>query len=147
MKASTVQQVDVPQADSLETIRAIVEAVMRYGTDVSEISGRTEVSKRHVRYRLQAARILGLVDADRVLTSAGRNLLYARSGSEQERKILLGGLRASTIVRVLLPDLLSEKPFDVGTAASKIVASTGMALATAERRARVLRSWRRRLGT
>jgi hypothetical protein len=144
--ALTLHQVDVPQADNLDTIRAVVEAVKKCGSDVLEISERTAVSGRHVRYRLQAARILGFLDDGRALTSRGRSLLDTRPGSEQEKKVFTGGLQASAIVRTLLPDLLSEKPFDVGSAASKIVASTGMALATAERRARVLRSWRRRLG-
>ena len=73
--------VDVPQSDSFPTIRTVVESVESAKGVVAVIAERIGVSERHVRYRLQSARILGLVDGNRKLTRLGRELLATPIGS------------------------------------------------------------------
>ncbi len=141
-----LRPIDVPQSDSLATIRAIVLARKQCGTaDARSIGETSSVSQRHVNYRLQAARILNLVDADNSLTKKGSSLLATKEGSPAERSILVGAIENCRVVSALFPDLVAGSTFDVDKAASKIRAATGMSYSTAHRRARVLRSWKRQL--
>jgi hypothetical protein len=60
---SGIQSVDIPQADDLATIRRVVEAASRVGPGMPELEVETGYSDRHIRYRIQAARTIGLLNA------------------------------------------------------------------------------------
>ena len=144
-KNEPLRPVDVPQSDSLPTIRAVVAVADKANRSVGAISGIIGVSDRHVRYRLQSARILGLVDRDRVLTARGKALLATAPGSDAERALLAVAMKNSLVVSHLFPNLLTVASVDLESMANAISASTGLSHSTAHRRARVLRSWRRQL--
>src|SRR5262249_12652735 len=83
---------DIPQANDLGGIRAVVAAIERGFQDVSRISRLTRISTRHVSYDLRSAQILDLVregpDGSLVLTSLGSSLLSTDPNSVDEREIL-----------------------------------------------------------
>jgi len=137
--------VDVPQSDSFPTIRTVVESVESAKGVVAVIAERIGVSERHVRYRLQSARILGLVDGNRKLTRLGRELLATPIGSRAEKAMFLVAVSECLVVSKLFPRILTLKSVDVDSMAARISRVTGMSYETAHRRARVLRSWQRQL--
>src|SRR5688572_4238676 len=92
-----LRRVDVPQSDSLPTIRVIVAHVEAAAGNVATISELTGVSDRHVRYRLQAARVLGFVNEDRTITRRGRSLLATRVGSDAEHETLIAAVNACRV--------------------------------------------------
>ena len=146
MKSSfQVRSLDVPQADSLPAIRMVVAAVDAGCCGVSAISKGTTFSERHVRYRLQAARILGLLDEKLAITTRGKNLINTNLGSEEEVQVLQACVRNSAILRLLAPDLLKDQRLDRIGVSKSIQAATGLSPATADRRASVLRAWQRQL--
>ena len=55
---------DIPQADSLENVRRIVDAVVDGLRTKAEVSERTGINPRHVLYGLHTARVLGFVVED-----------------------------------------------------------------------------------
>ena len=146
MKARTnLRTVDVPQADSLPLVRRLVEAIEEGNRTNPDLASRTGFSERHVRYRLEAARILGLADEEYRLTLGGRRLLATRPGSEEERAELRHAVKASKVAKAVRLDPSSSRPLDMGRISKKIMSLTGLSLATAERRARTLRSWSRQV--
>jgi hypothetical protein len=140
-----LRSVDIPQADSLATIRAVVEAVWAVGANSPEIGLQIGASDRHVRYRTQAARVLGFIDEDSRVTASGRRLIATRVGSHEERRVLLRAVRTCRVVADISPDLFDAIEVDVHSIARQLEQLGGLSAATAERRARVLRSWRRQL--
>ena len=137
--------IDVPQADSLDTVRKIVEAVADGARSSGKIAERTGYSDRHVRYRFQAACILGLLAPDHTLMRRGQRLVGTERGSTEERRLLRAAVRASAVVRIVAPDLLASASIDKEAVAGRLVELTGLSQATARRRAQVLRSWARQL--
>lgn len=146
MKSSfQIRSLDVPQADSLPTIRRIVEAVESGNGSVAAISKYTGVSERHVRYRLQAGRVLGLLSVDLTSTPRGRELLSTVAGGPEELEVFRACIRGSSILTRLAPNLLAEDKFDLSTVSKCIQLQAGLSPATADRRASVLRSWHNQL--
>ena len=147
--SNTLRTIDVPQADSLQSVRAIVRAIADSGEiSVKELSQVTAVSERHVRYRMTTARLLNLVavgDGGVLISERGRRLLDTNVGSPDERKQLRRAVEDCAIVRVVAAGLLTTEEFDFDGVAKMIVKRAGLSQATAERRAQVLRSWRRQL--
>lgn len=75
---------DVPQADSLGLIRRLLEAIaVSPSTAVKGLAEKTKFSERHVRYRMQAARILGFLkpEGEPELTPRAKRLLATEVGS------------------------------------------------------------------
>jgi hypothetical protein len=139
---------DVPQADSLPLVRRVLEAIaVSPGGAVKDLAERTGFSERHVRYRLQAARILGLLapDGGAELTPRAKRLLATAAGSPQEKKQLRSAVSDCDAVRLIAPNLLSLPDVDAKKLADEISRLSGLSPATAERRAVVLRSWHRDL--
>lgn len=64
----TLLSVDVPQADDIDRVIAVVKCLYKYG-NISQFA--LSVVKRQVDYYLNAARILGLVDCSFQLTAEG----------------------------------------------------------------------------
>jgi hypothetical protein len=138
---------DIPQADSLPTIRRVVEAIDQGGDTNNKVAEMTGYSDRHVRYRMQAARILGFVSANRELTKEGERLIQTMKGSAEERTMLRCAIEKSAVVRIVVPQLLSGDSVDKDKVAKAIAGLTGLSQATAARRAQVLKSWARQLAT
>lgn len=144
-KGAPLRPVDVPQSDDLKTVRVVVAAVEGASGSTLAISEAIGVSERHVRYRLQSARVLGFVDDDRAITARGRSLLAALIGSDAERRVFRAAVKACRVVSDLFPSLLSAESVDVEAMAKAIASATALSHTTAHRRARVLRSWRKQL--
>lgn len=140
-----LQPSDVPQADTLATVRALVYAVSEIGADTKVIAKATGFSERHVQYRSKAAQVLGLLDHKRSITERGFSLLATAPSSEEERKALSNAVSTCQVVSLACPDLLSRSAPDRNRLANAIARATGMATNTASRRARTLLSWRRQV--
>ena len=82
---------DIPQIDSLEHIRSVVQAVSDGSRETSEIEAIVGLSTRHINYALQAAGILDLLtgkEEDNLrVTRQGRVLLGLDAGSAHEKTI------------------------------------------------------------
>lgn len=137
---------DVPQADSLDTVRAVIDAIAAGATTKEDVAEITGYSIRHVHYRLHAARILGFA------IMVGRNLvgptdeayvLYeTRPGSAEELAVFERAIRASPIMRALAPDLLSRKPLLKSELSVRLERRAHLGRETAMRRAQALMAWR-----
>lgn len=147
--AGAVRSVDVPQADRLATLRAAVIAASEGKVFSREIAQDLGTSMRHAQYRLNAARILGFLEMYAggivFIRDSGESLAATAPDSEQERKHFVTAIRESEIVNSIAPRLLGASQPDPGEIARQIIDLTGLSLATAERRARVLLSWRRQV--
>jgi hypothetical protein len=138
---------DVPQADSLATVRRLLEVIrVSPSLAVKDLAQRSGFSERHVRYRAQAARILGFLAPNSFsLTPRAERLLATTIGAPEERREFRSAVSRCAAVREIEPSLLSLVEVDVGKLTKKISALSGLSHATAERRAVVLRSWHRTL--
>jgi predicted ATPase len=139
----------VPQADSLDRVRDVVEAIGRNGAPLEKVMERAGLSHRQANYHVGAARSLGLVrDSDGALqrlTELGLKLLSTDKGSAEETSLLARAVLSSSIVHHLAPDLLSETPPGNTELARRIRKETGLAETTSARRAQTLLAWRQRL--
>jgi hypothetical protein len=139
---------DVPQADSLALVRRLLEAIATSpSTAVKDLSQCTGFSERHVRYRMQAARILGFLPAadEPALTARAKRLLATGVGSPDEKKQLASAVNDCPSMRLIAPNLLDSDTVDIKKLADRIARLSGLSPATAKRRALVLRSWHRSL--
>lgn len=139
---------DVPQADSLALVRRVLEAIaVSPSTAVKDVAEKTKFSERHVRYRLQAARILGFLqrEGEPELTPRAKRLLATETGSPEEKKQLVSAISYCASVQLIAPNLLTLPEVDVKKLGDRITRLSGLSPATAERRAVVLRSWHRDL--
>jgi len=115
------------------------------GVDTEKLADHTGFSVRHVCYRLHAGEVLGLLDANRAISSRGQLLLATSPGSENERQEFRQAVESCRVVQVVVPDLLESETFDLEAVAAKLEALAGLSRSTADRRARVLAAWRRQL--
>lgn len=136
---------DVPQADSLDTIRILIKAIKEFGSSLDTLEEVTDFSYRHLRYRIQAARILGFLDDRCHVTASGRKLISHSRGSRKETDLFKSAIRKTLVVKALVPDLFELENVPVSQISKDLARQTGLSKATADRRARVLRSWARQL--
>lgn len=144
-----LKTIDIPQADGLASVRRLLEAMATAeGTSTKQLSEMTGFSERHVRYRMATARILNFV-ADEAkkaaLTPRGQRLLRTTAGSPDEKRELRRAVADCPVVREIAPGLLGETAFEFDSVAKTIARKARLSQATAERRAQVLRAWRRQL--
>ncbi|MGE4053980.1 MAG: hypothetical protein AB7F99_04200, partial [Vicinamibacterales bacterium] len=86
---------DVPQADKLGLVRRLLEAIATApNVPVKVLAEQTGFSERHVRYRMQAARVLGFLPAEgeHVVTSRAKRLLATAPNSPEEKKQLVAAV-------------------------------------------------------
>ena len=145
MSANKWKPKDVPQADDLSTVRVVVAAVESVGPRASDVAEETEYSERHVRYRLQAAVVLGLIDEAHEIAKRGRALLDTEPGSDFERDAFMHAITESPSLRDIVPGLMDAERPPIDSIKESIQEKTGMSASTASRRARALRSWRRQV--
>ncbi len=136
---------EIPQADNLDNIRSVIEAVAAGKNATSDIADHTKISSRHVSYAVHAAKVLGWVTSEEnaALTDAGKALLATKAGSAEERDAFRSAVGQSEVIKMLAPDLLGEKAPTHEDLLKRIrQAVPDMSEATAERRAQTLLSWR-----
>ena len=76
MAKRTLTSIEIPQADSLENVRRVVEAIASGASSRKEISEKTDISVRHIDYAIHAAKSLGFLAATDAIsiTDTGRAL-------------------------------------------------------------------------
>jgi|GEM_PF-3427388 len=139
---------DIPQADSLENVRRIVDAVVDGLRTKAEVSERTGINPRHVLYGLHTARVLGFVtdgDGGFSATELGKALHGLTPNSTEELERFRTSIQANELIAAIAPQLLSSKPPTQDVITQKIVKATGLSESTAGRRAQTLVSWRTQL--
>jgi hypothetical protein len=139
---------DIPQADSLENVRRIIDAVADGAKTKAEVSERTGINPRHVLYGLHTARVLGFLseeDGGFGITAAGKALRDIAAGSSEEREAFHKSIEGSEIIGAIAPQILSTKPPSQDAITQKIVKLSGLSESTAGRRAQTLVSWRTQL--
>ena len=145
----SLKTIDVPQADSLATVRVVVSAVSSASdSSAAALSRATGFHERHVRYRLATAKALGWLtstDGELSVTAAGNRLLDTVEGSIEERAAMRSAVAGCRAVHQMAPGLLESATFDLDVVTKRIMRLAGLSHSTAERRAVVLRAWRRDL--
>ena len=139
---------NIPQANSLESLRAVVEAVANGAYTTSDIEAAAELSRRHVRYYLLAAQTLGWIELGSVrpfLTDKGRNLLTLEAVSLDESDAIAFAILESDILKTAVGSFLTEVNTNRSKITERLLASTNLSRATAERRASCLIRWRAQL--
>jgi hypothetical protein len=136
----------IPQADSLERLRAFVEFVARRGTAPATAAGEAVgLSARHTAYYRDAAEALGLVRpaADELeATEAARHLVATTPASPAEGRAFRRLIAASQPITRVAPGLLGEDPPSLQEIARTIMEQAGLSASVAERRAACLGRWR-----
>jgi len=136
----------VPQADSLERVREVVEAIATVQIhDIEALRKRTKLSDRHLHYYYEAARELGFVAGPLVkseVTGTGRELLATAQSSVEELRVLQRAVASTAVVRQVVPNLLGPNPPTREQVATLLQGATALSQATAERRAQTLVRWR-----
>ena len=134
---------------TLASLRAFVDGCFELSSAGKDaLCSTTGLSKRHVGYAAHAALLLGLAERDGdqyAVTPAGRKLAGSAHKSEEERQLLVEAVHASAGLRALAPDLLRRRPPTKAELASQLERATGLNQGTAEHRAAMLLSWRKRL--
>jgi len=136
---------DIPQADSLENVRRIIDAVADGAKTKADVSDRTGINPRHVLYGLHTARVLGFLmeeDGGFGPTDAGKSLRDLAAGGTEEREAFRKAIQASEIIDAIAPQILTDKPPTQDAITQKIVKLSGLSESTAGRRSQTLISWR-----
>jgi hypothetical protein len=138
---------DIPQTDSLEQIRTVVQSVADGSYESKDIQEATGISTRHVNYAIQAAIALDLLrrdeDADMLrLTRQGRVLLGLKPGTESEKVIFRLVIECNRELKKVAPGLFSEEPPESEDVTRRIEVLAKLSNATAKRRAQTLLAWR-----
>jgi hypothetical protein len=134
---------EIPQADRLEKVRVLVEALAG-GLTPQMIAESWQSTARHVSYYLGAALTLGLVRRFRrtfLPTRSGRALLQSAPHSSQERTVLLRAIRTTPALAALW-EFLEGRHMGRDELAARIKRSSRLSDTTAERRSLTLTRWR-----
>lgn len=137
----------IPQADSIDSIRVVLLAVYEGASTVKDISLLTGISARHVNYRLLAAEILGCVTGGKYkkISPEGAAWLRREQGSEEEARFLRNIIEDTVFYKLVVPDLFDLAPPNKSLISKRIMSCCEVSKATAERRASSLVSWSNRL--
>lgn len=140
---------DIPQTDSLEQIRRVVQAVSDGHTESKDISEAIGLSTRHVNYAVQAALALELLarydEEDLRTTRQGRVLLALPAGSGSERTIFRLVVECNRELKKVAPGLLDDDPPTAEDITRRIEVLARLSTATARRRAQTLLAWRQQI--
>ena len=141
-----MQTLDIPQANDLDTVRRVVHAVWRDCKTIEAIEDWTQYSRRHVQYRLHAARVLGLVQMEGdepLLTTMGERLMDTARATAEERQLWARIIEGCPVVQLVAPDLLGRTPPDIEDLTERLFKNSRLGAETARRRASGLLAWRR----
>ena len=138
---------DVPQEDNLADVRRTVLAIDLGLEDTQSIAERTQRSRRHAGYAINAAIVLELIEAgDKlVATPLGKKLLGTAEATDAERAVWREAIEKSPSMQALFPALLEPAEPTRTAIAEKIAQLASLAKSTSERRAQTLLSWRRQV--
>jgi len=140
---------DIPQIDSLEHIRNVVQAVADGKQETAEIETVVGLSTRHINYAIQAAHVLELLvgkDEDNLrVTRQGKVLLGLEPGSDHEKTIYRLVVECNRELKKVAPGLLEAEPPEVGDIIRRIEVLAKLSTATAKRRAQTLLAWRQQI--
>ena len=145
MAKRTLTSIEIPQADSLENVRRVVEAIASGAATRKEISEKTDISLRHIDYAIHAAKSLGFLAEGEGLSvsDSGRALAATGRGSNEERDALKVAINANEVVSLLAPGLLADAaPAKADLTKHIQEACPELSEATAARRAQTLLAWR-----
>ena len=135
----------VPQADQLPTLRRLLEVIASGAPDRAALMSGAEVSSRHLSYRLQALRVLQLVDGQRPplqIAPLAYRILDAERESDEERALFAQAIKESPTLCHIAPRLLAEEGPTMEALAAQIKAQSSLSRGTSLRRARALLRWR-----
>jgi hypothetical protein len=142
----TTARLQLPQADRLSLMVALLEAVSRGVEGIVPFSQALSVTTRQVHYYAHAASFLGLIEGEEgkfSLTKNGRQVLDFDPDRRFEAIVGLA-LAHPNLAELLLP-LSDEAEIDTKIIA-KAIEGSGYGLATAERRAQTIVGWFRQAG-
>ena len=143
--ATVAQTEDIPQADSLASLRDVVQAVAAGAVTTPEIEAAARLTHRQARYYLLAARTLGWLElgpARPLLTAAGKVLLALKPGGLDESDAIAAAINSSPVLEASVGRYLHEEKVDRAVLVGRLLASTELSLTTARRRAASLVGWR-----
>ena len=134
---------DIPQADNLDTVREIVEAVKNGFYTHQEICSVTDYSLRHVQYKISSAIILGFIEKTEVikLTQKGKLWLLKDKYSSAESKFLKQTIEKTKVYQLIGQDLFTSKRPDRTILTKRIMDHANLSESTARRRASTLIAW------
>lgn len=142
-----MRTLDIPQANDLTSVRRIVRAVALESRTQAAVMAFTDFSRRHAQYRIQAARVLGLLrvdeGADLWVTTLGERLLAEEPGTPGELAVWHDAITFSRALQVIAPDLLNPRGPGLEELTTRIVEMSELSESTARRRANGLLTWRR----
>ncbi|MBK8258720.1 MAG: hypothetical protein IPK82_39440 [Polyangiaceae bacterium] len=145
MANRTLTSIEIPQADSLENVRRVVEAIANGSASRKEISDKTLISVRHIDYAIHAAKSLGFLAAGEAAksTDSGRALAATGRGSAEEADQFRAAIKANSVIQMLAPELLDDAAPSKAAVTERIQkACPDLSEATAARRAQTLLAWR-----
>lgn len=137
-----IKSTDIPQANRLSYIRAVVGQLREGVSSPSEIHKNTGVPVREVSYAIHAARILNFISDERKVRRLGVALIESENGSSNEIEIFASAIKSSIIIQIV-PELLSKEEISQSEIAREIRSKTSLSEETSKRRAGTLIAWRR----
>lgn len=134
---------DIPQADEMDSVRNVLDAIEHGAATIQDIAEMTGYSHRHVNYKILAAEILGCIVSCRTkeITPAGRAWLNRERGGEEEARFLRGLIEDTKFYKIVVPDLFDVNAPSKEAIANRIYSLTKVTRSTAERRASALVAW------
>lgn len=142
-----MRTLDIPQANDLASVRRVVAAVAHESRTQAAVMAYTDFSRRHTQYRLQAARVLGLVRIDEGgdiwVTPLGERLLQTEAGAPKALAVWHDAITFSRALQVIAPDLLQPHGPGIEELTTRLTEMSELSASTARRRAKGLLTWRR----
>lgn len=139
-----METTDVPEARSLEKVRAVVQAIRDGIKDRNKIADRAELSDRHLDYHRHAARVIGLLEESGdnwKVTALGSDLLATQARSHKEAEVLQRAIKGSVLMEAV-PSLLDVVTPSLDAVAEALTENPGLSPSTARKRGRALLAWR-----
>jgi hypothetical protein len=133
----------IPQADRLDSIRDILEAVDRGSDTINKLEENTNINRRHILYRISSAEILSTLCRDKNLkiTTYGHAWLKTQRGGEDEAALLRELIENSYFYNLISPELFGIGVADKDDIVNRIVMYSNMSRSTALRRATTISAW------
>jgi len=138
---------DIPQADSLDSVRRIVEVVHDGLVTRNEIGLATGYSPRHVQYKIASAVILGFLEKleEIKVTHIGKIWLQKQVSSNDESIFLKNCIEKTKVYQLVAQDLFESARPDKKVLAKRIIDHGNLSESTALRRASTLIAWSNRI--
>jgi hypothetical protein len=137
--------VSIPQADKIDKIRSITQALKTGAVDYEQISSSTGVGRRDVYYYVLAAVSLGFVDKrTRVVTALGERFTDTKPKTPAEAAAVMAGMYQSPTLSEMAW-FFTDKTKTAVDMTDFIMKNFAISKSTAMRRAQTLFQWRKHL--